>query len=292
MLGHTLSSDCSYKPVKSHSPLALSQHTMVNRICFKGGDKIYANAFLGICIPLLGSSLGAALVFFTGRRASRLFCLIIEGSSAGVMLAASVWSLLIPSIELAEQRGGISALPATLGFILGVSVFLLADHRLKRRLSREGNEDGGGVTAMIAVAVHNLPEGMAVGAIFADLLSGAPSSTLAAAMALSVGIAVQNIPEGAIVSIPLRARGMGRLKAFGIGVLSGVVEPIGALFTILASGLAVPFLPYMLSFAAGAMTYAVLDGFLEVPREESSAPRILSFCGGFCVMMCLDVILG
>ena len=208
------------------------------------------------------------------------------------MLAASVWSLLIPSMELTEQRGSSSVLPAATGFILGATVFLIADLVLKRRLSISEEGGGRGTTAMIAVAVHNLPEGMAVGAIFADLLSGAPSSTLAAAMALSVGIAVQNIPEGAIVSIPLRARGMGRLRAFGISVLSGAVEPIGALFTILAAEIAIPFLPYLLSFAAGAMTYAVLEGLLSASREDSAPPRILSFCGGFCLMMSLDVILG
>ena len=208
------------------------------------------------------------------------------------MLAASVWSLLIPSIELGAQRGNNTALPTALGFILGAAVFLIADLCLKHHLSKEGDGSRGGMTALIAVAVHNLPEGMAVGAIFADLLSGAPSSTLAAAMALSVGIAVQNIPEGAIVSIPLRARGMKRLSAFGIGVLSGAVEPIGALFTILAAELAIPFLPYLLSFAAGAMTYAVLDGIMGASRRESASPRILSFCGGFCLMMCLDVWLG
>lgn len=242
----------------------------------------------------MGSSLGAALVFFTGKQASKRLTRAIEGFSAGVMVAASIWSLLIPSMELSKKRNVPAALPATVGFVLGMAAFLLAERLLNKKLTEKkaSRNEYGGLIAMIAVAVHNLPEGMAVGAIFADVLSGVPAASLATAMALSIGIAVQNVPEGAIVSIPIRAKGASRLKAFVVGVLSGIIEPVGALLTVLAAGISIPLLPYLLGFAAGAMMFAVLDGFFQVDERETPTVRILSFCGGFCVMMCLDVFLG
>lgn len=247
-------------------------------------------------IPFVGTVLGAACVLFTRKHASALLRKGIEGFSAGVMIAASVWSLLIPSMEMAEERGGIGAIPAAVGLLSGIIFFLVCDKIIKSRSEKATMSGRGGVSKSFlpcfAIALHNLPEGMAVGAVYAELLCGTDMSGLSAAMALSIGIAVQNFPEGAIVSIPLYAEGMSKPKAFLLGALSGAVEPLGALLTILAAGIAVPLLPYLLGFAAGAMIYAVLDGFSDGIDKQSSAITMLTFGVGFTVMMSLDVILG
>ena len=198
-------------------------------------------------IPFVGTVLGAACVLFTRKHASALLRKGIEGFSAGVMIAASVWSLLIPSMEMAEERGSIGAIPAAVGLLSGIIFFLVCDKIIKSRSEKATMSGRGGVSKSFlpcfAIALHNLPEGMAVGAVYAELLCGTDMSGLSAAMALSIGIAVQNFPEGAIVSIPLYAEGMSKPKAFLLGALSGAVEPLGALLTILAAGIAVPLLP-------------------------------------------------
>ncbi len=236
-------------------------------------------------LPFLGTALGAACVFFVGRHTSDRIGRAIRGFSAGVMLAASIWSLLIPSMELAEGRGAVAAVPAASGFLVGVVFFLVCDRLLLKKSTLSENN---AALPIFAVAVHNLPEGMAVGAIYAEMLCTGSTAGLSAALALSIGIAVQNFPEGAIVSMPLKAGGYSKIKSFSFGVLSGVVEPIGAALTILAAGIAVPLLPYLLGFAAGAMMYAVLEEF----SDGESALWIMAFAVGFVLMMSLDVLLG
>lgn len=247
---------------------------------------------LGVSLPFIGTVVGATLVFFVGRKTGGRFRRAIEGFSAGVMIAASIWSLLIPSIELAEQRGTPSAIPAAGGFLCGIVFFLLCDRLIARYTERLSDScmTRGNIISVFAVAVHNLPEGMAVGAIYAEMLCG-DASVAAAALALSIGIAVQNLPEGAIVSMPINAAGAGKLKSFAIGALSGAVEPIGAILTILAAGIAIPLLPYLLSFAAGAMMYAVLEEFTG-ETEKGGTLWLLAFSVGFVLMMSLDVLLG
>lgn len=258
-----------------------------------GGDNIFTDVFWGVSLPFIGTVLGAACVFFVGRKTGKSLRRAIEGFSAGVMLAAAIWSLLIPSMELAEERGTLSAIPAAGGFLCGIVFFLLCDRSIARyteRLPDNGSMPRGSIISVFAVAVHNLPEGMAVGAIYADILC-TNGTGLSAALALSIGIAVQNLPEGAIVAMPMNASGMGKLKSFAIGALSGVVEPIGAVLTLLAAGIAIPILPYLLSFAAGAMMYAVLEEFTG-NSEKGGSLWILAFSAGFVLMMSLDVLLG
>ena len=255
--------------------------------------------FLGIMIPFLGTTLGAACVFFMKRSLGSLVQRALAGFAAGVMVAASIWSLLIPAIAQSDHMGRLSFLPALAGFWAGVLFLLLLD-RLIPHLhvgsdQAEGPKSKLGRTTMmvLAVTLHNIPEGMAVGVVYAGWASGNVSITAAAAMALSIGIAIQNFPEGAIISMPLRAEGMGKGKAFLYGTLSGVVEPIGAILTILAAGLVLPILPYLLSFAAGAMIYVVVE---ELIPEMSEAPHsnvgTIFFAVGFALMMTLDVALG
>ncbi len=249
-------------------------------------------------LPFVGTTLGALCVVFSKRNTSNRAIKTIEGFSAGVMIAASIWSLLIPSIELAPGEGALTVIPAVVGFLAGFLFFILCEFLLDRYKKRHPEIEArgaikGNLFPIIAVAVHNLPEGMAVGAIYAEVLRAADVKTaMSAALALSIGIAIQNFPEGMIVSLPLRTMGMSRTKSFLIGVLSGVIEPIGALITILAVGLAVPLLPYLLSFAAGAMIYAVFAGFTESDSDGVSTSWMLSLAVGFCLMMSLDVILG
>ena len=227
--------------------------------------------FLGIMIPFLGTTLGAACVFFMKKSLGDLVQRSLAGFAAGVMVAASIWSLLIPAIEQSEGMGKLSFLPAFIGFWVGVLFLLLLD-RLIPHLhvgseQAEGPKSKLGRTTMmvLAVTLHNIPEGMAVGVVYAGFLSGNTQITAASALALSLGIAIQNFPEGAIISMPLRAEGESKSKAFLGGVLSGVVEPIGAVLTLLAAQLVIPALPYLLSFAAGAMLYVV---FGEIMPES------------------------
>ena len=250
--------------------------------------------FLGIMIPFLGTTLGAACVFFMKKSLGDLVQRSLAGFAAGVMVAASIWSLLIPAIEQSEDMGKLSFLPAFIGFWSGVLFLLLLD-RLIPHLhvgseQAEGPKSKLGRTTMmvLAVTLHNIPEGMAVGVVYAGFLSGNTQITAASALALSLGIAIQNFPEGAIISMPLRAEGERKGRAF-----LGVVEPIGAVLTLLAAQLVIPALPYLLSFAAGAMLYVVVEELIpEMSQGRHSNLGTVFFAVGFSVMMVLDVALG
>ncbi len=253
----------------------------------------------GILIPFLGTALGAACVFFLRGELHRLVQRALTGFAAGVMTAASVWSLLLPALEQASALGRWRFVPAVIGFWLGVLFLLALDHAIPHlhmfSEQAEGPHSRLQRTTMLllAVTLHNLPEGMTVGAVYADWLTGGGQVSLFGAMALSLGIAAQNFPEGAIISMPLRAAGARRPKAFLYGVLSGVVEPIGALLTVAAAGLVVPVLPYLLSFAAGAMLYVVVEELIpEMAQGKHSDVVTLLFSVGFTLMMALDVALG
>ena len=253
----------------------------------------------GILIPFLGTSLGAACVFLIRRQLSDAVQRILTGFAAGVMVAASVWSLLIPAIEQAAQMGTLSFFPAFAGFWGGVLFLLGLDHLIPHLHARSNQTEGPEswlqrTTMMVlAVTLHNIQEGMAVGVVYAGLLSGSTQITTAGALALSLGIAIQNFPEGAIISMPLRAEGESKGKAFLGGVLSGIVEPLGAALTILAARLIVPALPYLLSFAAGAMLYVVVEELIpEMSQGKHSNIGTIAFAAGFSVMMALDVALG
>ena len=257
------------------------------------------SVFYGILIPFLGTSLGAACVFFMKHDMSERLSRILTGFAAGVMVAASIWSLLIPAMEQSEEMGKFAFVPAVAGFWGGILFLLLLDHIIphlhRYSVSAEGPKSRLQRTTMmvLAVTLHNIPEGMAVGVVYAGYLAGSAKITVAAAMALSIGIAIQNFPEGAIISMPLRAEGMKVSKAFAGGVLSGIVEPVGAMLTILAAGYIVPALPYLLSFAAGAMIYVVVEELIpEMSQGEHSDLGTIFFAVGFTVMMSLDVALG
>ena len=255
--------------------------------------------FLGIMIPFLGTTLGAACVFFMKKSLGDLVQRSLAGFAAGVMVAASIWSLLIPAIEQSEGMGKLSFLPAFIGFWVGVLFLLLLDHVIPHLHVGSNQAEGpksrlDRTTMMVlAVTLHNIPEGMAVGVVYAGFLYGNVQITAAGALALSLGIAIQNFPEGAIISMPLRAAGMKRSKAFVYGVLSGVVEPIGAMLTVFASGFFVPIMPYLLSFAAGAMIYVVVEELIpEMSEGTHSNTGTIAFAMGFVAMMTLDTALG
>ncbi len=256
-------------------------------------------AVYGILIPFLGTSLGAACVFFLKKTLSDRVQRSLTGFAAGVMVAASVWSLLIPSIEQSAALGAFAFLPAAAGFWAGILFLLALDHTIPHLHQNSGQTEGPKsqlrrTTMMVlAVTLHNIPEGMAVGVVYAGYLSGSAQITAAGALALSLGIAIQNFPEGAIISLPLRAEGMKKGRAFWGGVLSGVVEPVGAALTILAAQHVVPALPYLLSFAAGAMLYVVVEELIpEMSQGDHSNIGTVFFAVGFSVMMILDVALG
>ena len=257
------------------------------------------DAFWGILIPFLGTSLGAGCVFFLKNSLCDGIQRALTGFAAGVMVAASVWSLLIPAMEQAADLGRLAFFPAAVGFWLGILFLLLLDHLIphlhQNSLQAEGPKSQLQRTTMmvLAVTLHNIPEGMAVGVVYAGYLAGTAQITAAGALALSLGIAIQNFPEGAIISMPLRAEGMKKGRAFWGGVLSGIVEPIGAVLTILAAGIVVPALPYLLSFAAGAMLYVVVEELIpEMSQGQHSNVGTVFFAVGFSVMMVLDVALG
>ena len=248
--------------------------------------------FIGIMIPFLGTTLGAACVFFMKKSLGDLVQRSLAGFAAGVMVAASIWSLLIPAIEQSEDMGKLSFLPAFIGFWVGVLFLLLLDHLIPHLHVGSNQAEGpksrlGRTTMMVlAVTLHNIPEGMAVGVMYAGFLAGNAQITAASALVLSLGIAIQNFPEGAIISMPLRAEGMKKGRAFCGGVLSGVVEPIGAVLTILAAQLVVPALPYLLSFAAGAMLYVVVEELIpEMSQGDHSNIGTVFFAVGFSIMM-------
>lgn len=257
------------------------------------------NTFYGILIPFLGTTLGAACVFFLKKALSESLQRALTGFAAGVMVAASVWSLLIPAIEQASGMGRLSFAPAVIGFWCGILFLLLLDHVIPH-LHRNCEQTEGpkihlhrSTMLLLAVTLHNIPEGMAVGVMYAGYLSGNAQITAAGALALSLGIAIQNFPEGAIISMPLRAEGMSKPKAFLCGTLSGIVEPIGAFLTILAAQHIIAFLPYFLSFAAGAMLYVVVEELVpEMSQGRHSNLGTLFFAIGFTLMMALDVGLG
>lgn len=257
------------------------------------------SVFWGILIPFLGTTLGAACVFFMKKSLGDLIQRSLAGFAAGVMVAASIWSLLIPAIEQSENMGKLSFLPAFLGFWIGVLFLLALDHLIPHLHIGSDQTEGpksklGRTTMMVlAVTLHNIPEGMAVGVMYAGFLSGNTQITAAGAFALSLGIAIQNFPEGAIISMPLRAEGEKKSRAFFGGFLSGVVEPIGAVLTMIAAQLIIPALPYLLSFAAGAMLYVVVEELIpEMAQGRHSNLGTFFFAVGFSVMMVLDVALG
>lgn len=254
---------------------------------------------IGVLIPFIGTSIGASLVFLLKKEIKPIVQKIMLGFAAGVMIAASVWSLLVPSIEMAETQGIPSWFPATVGFIAGVLILIGVNNlaeKIEKKSKNKNNLNNKLKSASmltIAVTLHNIPEGMAVGVGFAGLLSQSAGITLLEAFALAIGIAIQNIPEGAIISMPLHSSGKSKIRAFIDGVLSGIVEPIAAFITIMLANIVVPILPYLLSFAAGAMIYVVTSELIpEAQAEKKSNLVTVGVAVGFAIMMLLDIALG
>ena len=257
------------------------------------------DALWGVLIPFIGTSAGAACVFFMKKELSRTIQRALTGFAGGVMVAASIWSLIIPAMEQSEPMGNLAFLPAVIGFWGGILFLLLLDHMIPHLHMNAEQAEGPKSTLakttmmVLAVTLHNIPEGMAVGVVYAGCLSGSAEITAGAALALSLGIAIQNFPEGAIISMPLHAKGRSRRRSFLDGVLSGAVEPVGAALTILLAGFIVPAMPYLLSFAAGAMMYVVVEELIpEMSEGEHSNIGVVMFAVGFTLMMALDVALG
>ena len=255
--------------------------------------------FLGIMIPFLGTTLGAACVFFMKKSFGDLVQRSLAGFAAGVMVAASIWSLLIPAIEQSEGMGKLSFLPAFIGFWVGVLFLLMLDHLIPHLHVGSNQAEGpksrlGRTTMMVlAVTLHNIPEGMAVGLSFALAAQHSDSSSLSAALALALGIGIQNFPEGAAISLPLRQEGLSSGRSFLYGAASGVVEPIFGILVVLAASAIQPLMPWLLSFAAGAMLYVVVEELIpEMSQGKHSNIGTIFFAVGFSVMMTLDVALG
>lgn len=253
----------------------------------------------GLLIPFAGTALGSACVFFMRDQLSDKVQKALTGFASGVMVAASIWSLIIPAMEQTKGLGKLSFLPAGIGFWIGILFLLLLDstvpHLHMYAEEAEGRKANFKKTTMmvLAVTLHNIPEGMAVGVVYAGFISGNSAITAGGALALALGIAIQNFPEGAIISMPLRAEGTSKGRAFFDGVISGAVEPVGALLTIIAAGFFVPAMPYLLSFAAGAMMYVVVEELIpEMSEGEHSNVGVVMFALGFTLMMALDVALG
>lgn len=254
---------------------------------------------LGIAIPFIGTCAGAAMVFFLKNEMKPKLQKALLGFASGVMIAASVWSLLIPAIDMAKEQGTAPWLPATIGFLCGIGFLLLLDtiiphlHINSDKPEGRSSKASKSIMLVLAVTLHNIPEGMAVGVVFAGVLSGNVAISAAGAFALAIGIAIQNFPEGAIISMPLIGTGVTKKKAFSYGVLSGVVEPIGALLTIAVTSVITPVLPYILAFAAGAMIYVVVEELIpEAQSGEHSNIGTIGVAVGFVLMMILDVALG
>jgi len=254
---------------------------------------------VGLLIPLAGTVLGAAMVFFLKGEMKPKIQKALLGFASGVMIAASVWSLLIPAINMTAERGGIIWLPCSVGFLLGIGFLLLLDIIIPHLHMNSGNPEGRksnfgkSLMLVLAVTLHNIPEGMAVGVVFAGFIANSTTITAAGAFALAIGIAIQNFPEGAIISMPLLGTGISKRRAFSYGVLSGIVEPIGAILTIILTSLVTPVLPYILSFAAGAMFYVVVEEL--IPEAQSGTHSNIGTIGaaaGFTLMMILDIALG
>ena len=253
----------------------------------------------GLLIPFLGTSAGAACVFFMKKQLRSGVQRALSGFAAGVMVAASIWSLLIPAMEQSEGMGTMAFLPAVCGFWAGTLLLLLLDHIIPHLHINEEKAEGPrsslakSTMMVLAVTLHNIPEGMAVGVVYAGYHSGRADITAGGALALALGIAIQNFPEGAIISLPLHAQGRSRPRAFLDGMLSGAVEPVGALLMLLAAERLLPAMPYLLSFAAGAMMYVVVEELVpEMAEGEHSNIGVLMFAFGFTLMMALDVALG
>lgn len=254
---------------------------------------------IGILIPFIGTTLGSLMVFLMKNKLNKNIEKILLGFASGVMIAASIWSLIMPAIEMSEEQNIISWIPAASGFLLGILFLILLDyiipHINKSVLKQENTKfkTNKNIKLALAVTLHNIPEGMAVGVIFAGILSGNSAITLAGAYTLSIGIAIQNFPEGAIISMPLKSTGNSKLKSFTTGTLSGIVEPIFALLTILLTNLITPILPYLLSFASGAMIYVVVEELIpDAHNNDESNLTVLGLSLGFVLMMVLDVALG
>ena len=257
------------------------------------------NLVTGLAIPFLGTALGSAMVFLMKNKMNSKVEKLLLGFASGVMIAASIWSLIIPSIDMASEQGKVAWIPAAVGFILGIAFLLVLDSVIPHLHLNNDKTEGikaklKKTTMMVfAVTLHNIPEGMAVGVTFAGALIGNTGITMAGAFALAIGIAIQNFPEGAIISMPLKSEGMSKSKAFLYGSLSGIVEPIGAIITILLTSTVVPILPYLLSFAAGAMIYVVVEELIpESQNGEHSNIGTIGVALGFVIMMILDVALG
>ena len=258
-----------------------------------------STVIIGLLIPFIGTAAGAACVFFLKKDLKTGVQRALTGFAAGVMVAASIWSLIVPAIEQSSDKGRFAFLPAFIGFWAGILFLLLLDHIIPHLHigieQAEGPKSNLTRTAMLVLAVtlHNIPEGMAVGVVYAGFVSGSANITAGAALALALGIAIQNFPEGAIISMPLYAEGKSKPKSFGLGVLSGAVEPIFGGLTVLIAGLVVPAMPYLLSFAAGAMLYVVVEELIpEMSAGKHSNIGVVAFAAGFSLMMALDVALG
>lgn len=254
---------------------------------------------LGLLIPFIGTALGSAMVFFLKNKINPKVQKLLLGFASGVMIAASVWSLIIPAIEMEEKQGGIAWLPASIGFLLGIVFLLVLDsiipHLHLDKTKPEGIKSSLKKSTMLVLAVtlHNIPEGMAVGVVFASLMVGNSGIALTGAIALAVGIAIQNFPEGAIISMPLKSEGISKWRSFLYGSLSGIVEPIAAMVTMLLTSVVLPILPYLLAFAAGAMVYVVVEELIpESQMGEHSNIGTIGVGIGFVIMMILDVALG
>ena len=258
------------------------------------------NTLIGILIPLLGTTLGAACVFFIKKELNQLVSKCLLGFASGVMIAASVWSLIIPAIDMCSNMNKLAFLPAAIGVLVGI-IFMLILDKLIPHIHLDNDKPEGmkserlrkTTMLVLAVVLHNIPEGMAVGIVFAGAMNTGEAITIAGAFALSIGIAIQNFPEGAIISLPLKSEGVSKGKSFLYGFASGIVEPIGALLTIIFSKALTPMMPYFLSFAAGAMIYVVVEELIpEASKGEHSNISTIGFAIGFVVMMILDVALG
>lgn len=258
------------------------------------------NAMIGVLIPLVGTTLGAACVFIMRKEINALVNKGLLGFASGVMIAASVWSLIMPSINMSSNMGKLAFAPAAIGILVGIGFMLILDMIIPHLHYNNDKPEGlksekikKTTMLVLAVALHNIPEGMAVGVVFAGVVSQESTITMAGAFILSIGIAIQNFPEGAIISMPLRSEGVSKSKSFFYGFLSGVVEPISAVLTILFSTTIQPLMPYLLSFAAGAMIYVVVEELIpEASAGEHSNIGTIGFALGFVIMMILDVALG
>lgn len=256
------------------------------------------SVIIGLMIPFLGTLLGSACVFFMSSQLNIRVQKILLGFASGVMIAASIWSLLIPALDMSGHLEKLSFIPAAIGFVLGMGFLLLLDEyiphmHLDEKVEGKAAQLKKTTMLILAVTLHNIPEGMAVGVVFAGMMSGDAAISIMEAIALSIGIAIQNFPEGAIISMPLRSEGMSKKEAFFYGTMSGIVEPLAAFITILLSKFILPFLPYLLAFAAGAMVYVVIEELIpEASQGKHSNLATIGFALGFVLMMILDVSLG